>query len=655
VVLAVGKPCALRGGFRFLRKATDNATALESAAVIVCAVGEMPSCPASHFLQPPAQTCHRQLCRRDGRAFCPPIFSFTKEKQKKRKRGERTMAIYHLEAKVVSRGAGRSAVAASAYLSCSRLYNDYDGIQHDYTKKQGLVWQEVFLPEYAPQEWKDREQLWNAVEEVETAKDSRLAREFVVALPIELSRTEQIELLLEFIQGQFVADGMCADAAIHDTDGHNPHAHILLTVRPLDERGKWQYKTEKEYLCMRNGEERGFTAAEFRTAQNEGWEKQYPYKVGNKKVYMTPSTAEAQGLVRADKHPKSTRYGRQNPISERWNSEEQLLTWRAAWADVTNRHLERAGREERIDHRSNAARGLDEIPTIHEGVAAQALERKEIISDRCEINRQIRADNALLRELKTEIKKLAALVVRTVPAIAEGLEKLRSRVLIFCYQLRHIGVGKYNLGNRVKAVKPELERYAGLVQQIKEKSEERKKLLAEKKKTQFYQIPKLHDFTRRITELTEEIEELKTEKNFLLRSLNCADDADISDVKKEIATLEIALKKLDEQEVKYATELEDAMKQYAELNAQVADMDAVELKDARLNIRPDRERSAADRIKAAYGEKYDPVMMHDSKRDVANLLNEETGARSVRNLLRQTQKMQQMQQRREPKRHERER
>ena len=565
------------------------------------------------------------------------------------------MAIYHLEAKVVSRGAGRSAVAASAYLNCSRLYNDYDGIQHDYTKKQGLVWKEVFLPEYAPQEWQDREKLWNAVEEVETAKDSRLAREFVVALPIELSREQQIELLQDFIREQFVADGMCADAAIHDTDGHNPHAHILLTVRPLDEQGHWQYKTEKEYLCMRNGEERGFTAAEFKAAQNERWEKQYPYKVGKKKVYMTPSAADAQGLVRADKHPKSTRYGRQNPISERWNSEEQLVEWRKEWADVTNRYLERAGREERIDHRSNAARGLDEIPTIHEGVAAQALERKGIISDRCEINRQIKADSALLRELKAEVKKLAALVSRTVPAIAEGLEKLRSRVLIFCYQLRHIGVGKYNLGNRVKAVKPELERYAGLVQQIKEKSEERKKLLAEKKKTQFYQIPKLHDFTRRITELTEEIEELKTEKNFLLRSLNCADDADISDVKKEIATLEIALKKLDEQEVKYATELEDAMKQYAELNAQVADMDAVELKDARLIIRPDRERSATDRIKAAYGEKYDPVMMHDSKRDVANLLNEETGARSVRNLLRQTQKMQQMQQRREPKRHERER
>ena len=126
------------------------------------------------------------------------------------------------------------------------MYNDYDGIQHDYTKKQGLVWQEVFLPEYAPQEWQDREKLWNAVEEVETVKGSRLAREFVVALPIELNRAEQIELLQEFIRKQFVSDGMCADAAIHDTDCHNPHAHILLSVRSLDEQGKWQYKIEKE-------------------------------------------------------------------------------------------------------------------------------------------------------------------------------------------------------------------------------------------------------------------------------------------------------------------------------------------------------------------------------------------------------------------------
>lgn len=84
------------------------------------------------------------------------------------------------------------------------------------------------------------------MEEVETAKGSRLAREFVVALPIELNRAEQIELLQEFIREQFVSDGMCADAAIHDTDGHNPHAHILLSVRSLDEQDKWQYKIKKE-------------------------------------------------------------------------------------------------------------------------------------------------------------------------------------------------------------------------------------------------------------------------------------------------------------------------------------------------------------------------------------------------------------------------
>ena len=100
---------------------------------------------------------------------------------------------------------------------------------------------------------------------------------------------------------------MCADVGIHDPDppGHNPHAHILLTIRPLDEHGKWQYKTEKEYLCIRGDEERGFTAAEFLKAQDEGWEKQYPYLVGKKKVYMTTTDGEAQGLKRASKHPKA--------------------------------------------------------------------------------------------------------------------------------------------------------------------------------------------------------------------------------------------------------------------------------------------------------------------------------------------------------------
>ena len=550
------------------------------------------------------------------------------------------MAIYHLEAKVVSRGAGRSAVAASAYLSCSRLYNDYDGIQHDYTKKQGLVWQQMFLPEYAPQEWQDREKLWNAVEEVETAKDSRLAREFVVALPIELSREQQIELLQDFIREQFVSDGMCADAAIHDTDGHNPHAHILLTVRPLDERGKWQYKTEKEYLCMRNGEERGFTAAEFKSAQNDGWEKQYPYKVGKKKVYMTPSAAEAQELIRADKHPKSTRYGRQNPISEHWNSEEQLVTWRAAWADVTNRHLERYGHDERIDHRSNAARGLDEQPTIHEGVTARALERKGMIADRCEINRQIKADNALLRELKAEIKKLTALVARTVPAIAEGLEKLRSRVLIFCYQLSHIRGGKSHIQESLAVWRPELERYTGLVQQIKEKSKERKALVAEKKELPIYHVKRHKTLAVCITELTEDLEELRSEKALLLQRFEYAEDAGAEAFRKDIATMEAGLKKLEAQEQKYSAELDKALDEYAELKAQAADFDPVELYKARQVIRPALEKAVKKQLEDTMQEKPSLIVLLSAKQEASRLLGEDTEERQVRQLIMRRQKEQ---------------
>ena len=547
---------------------------------------------------------------------------------------------------MVSRGAGRSAVAASAYLSCSKMLNDYDGIQHDFTRKKGLIWQDVFLPEFAPPEWKDRSVLWNAVEKNEKTKDSRLAREFLPALPIELTPLQWQELLTDFIQNNFVADGMCADVAVHDPypPGHNPHAHIMVTVRPLDEKGNWQYKTEKEYLCVRNGEERGFTAAEFKAVQADGWEKQYPYKVGRKKVYLPPSEAEKRGYERVSKYPKSTKYGRQNPISERWNSEEQLIQWRKAWADAANRYLEWYGYEERIDHRSHAERGLDEQPTIHEGVAARALERQGVISDRCEINRQIKADNALLRELKAAVRKLTQAVKNTIPALAEAMERLRGNMIIFRYQLRHIGMGKHRMNEHIQAAIPKLERYMGLVRQIKEKTRERKNLLAEKKETPFYQIPKLRDLTRRIAELTEELEELKTEKEMLLRSLDCADDIGISSVKKDIAAMESALKKLEAQETKYSAELDAALKEYGELKEQASEFDAGELMETRLAIRGEKERSAVTRVQDAYGEKYDSLMMFDSKRDVANLLHEEAEIRSVRERLRKKQQQAQQKQ-----------
>ena len=536
---------------------------------------------------------------------------------------------------MISRGTGRSAVAASAYMSCSRMYNDYDGVQHDYTRKQGLVWQQVFLPDMALAEWADRETLWNVVEDAEKTKDSRLAREFVAALPVELDRDRWIDLLTEFIQTNFVTDGMCADVCIHDTDGHNPHAHIMLTVRPLTKDGKWQNKTEKEYLCVRDGEERGFTASEFKTAQAYGWEKQYQYKVGKKKVYMAPSRAEAQGLERASKYPKSTKYGRQNPLTARWNSEEQLVLWRTAWAEVVNRCLEQSGRDERVDHHSHVERGLDEQPTIHEGVSARALERKGIVSDRCELNRQIKADNALLSELKSLVKKLMDAVKNIVPVIAETMETVRQKMIILRYQLLHLGSGKTQITNTLHTVRLDIKRYGDVVKQLKAKIWERRKLLEEKKSAPAIQVFRHRVLSQKITVLTEEIEELKSEKALLLNQLDCADDHGMAEVKQRVASMESSLEKLDQREKKYAAELDAALAQYAELQQQTKDIDSIELDTARQAIRPNRERKTVQQLQTAYGKQFDSEMLARSRKDVSGLLGETAETVSIREKLQQ--------------------
>ena len=547
------------------------------------------------------------------------------------------MAIYHLEAKVISRGAGRSAVAASAYLSCSQIYNDYDGIQHDYTRKRGLVWQEVFLPPIAPAAWSDRSVLWNAVEENEKTKDSRLAREFVVALPIELGKADWKSLLTEFIQDNFVADGMCADVAIHDPypPGHNPHAHIMLTVRPLQENGKWQHKTEKEYLCVKDGEERGFTSAEYKAAQAEGWEKQYQYKVRGKKTYMAPSEAEKHGYERANKYPKSTKYGRQNPISQRWNSDEQLLIGRENWATVTNRHLAQYPEiAARIDHRSHAARGLDELPTIHEGYHARKLEAMGIVSDRCEINRQIKADNTLLRELKAQLKKLADAVKTSIPELANALETLRENMIVLVYRISHIRIGKQKISDYVDAVKPVMERYTEIKQEIKEKSAERKQLRAEQDSLSFVHVIKHQKLSEQVATLTEDLEELKSEKSMLLNSMECADDAAFSKFKKEVKNLDTQMEALGQAEAKFTAELDSTLERYRDLAKTAADVDADELTDARMELRPEKEQSASDQLQNLYGDRYDYNQMSQSKQEVKKMLGEDIRKPSVRKQLR---------------------
>ena len=533
------------------------------------------------------------------------------------------MAIYHLEAKVISRGTGRSAVAASAYMCCSQILNDYDGINHDYTRKQGLVWQQVFLPDYAPKEWIDRAVLWNAVEETEKTKDSRLAREFVVALPVELDKNGWQKILTEFIRQNFVADGMCADVAIHNTDGHNPHAHIMLTVRPLNENGTWQHKTEKEYLCIRNGEEKGFTSSEYAKAITDGWEKQYPYIVNSKKKYLPPSQAE--GYKRASKYPKSTKYGRQNPISERWNSDEQLILWRKAWADEVNKYLEP---ENHIDSRSHSERGLDEQPTVHEGVIARRLEEKGIISERCELNRQIKADNRLLRTLKSEFAKLKKAVANTLPAVAEALESIRMNLIVLRYKVLSGFVEHNEIIRTLRSITPELESYKDIVDEIKKKSTERKALIKEKQSIPVIMILKHREFAKRISELTEELEELQTEKKVILNRLYCTETYTIENVKAYVAALEKKLDVISKQEQKYSEEIEKAVAEYKEMKESATDFDPAVLREEQLKLRYDKEVQSSQIIRSN-GKELVTSRFNYSIRDINYFLGEPDDSRSV--------------------------
>ena len=154
-------------------------------------------------------------------------------------KGARRVAIYHCSIKIISRGKGKSAVAAAAYRAGQTLTNEYDGVTHDYTRKGGIVHTEILLPDNAPPEYADRAVLWNAVEKIEKAKNAQLAREIEIALPVELTKEQNISLVREYVKQHFVAAGMCADFAIHDTGGGNPPAHIMLTMHPFEQGGAW--------------------------------------------------------------------------------------------------------------------------------------------------------------------------------------------------------------------------------------------------------------------------------------------------------------------------------------------------------------------------------------------------------------------------------
>ena len=543
------------------------------------------------------------------------------------------MDYFHLEAKVVSRGSGRSVIAAAAYASCSRLYNDYDGLTHDYTRKRGCLYSEIFLPDNALPEWKDRQTLWESVELAEKTKDSRLARELVMALPSELSLDDWKGMLVRFIREQGTDLGMCADVNIHDPypPGHNPHSHILFTMRPLDEHGKWQAKTQKEYLCRRGEEERGFTADEFKAAKAQGWEKQYLYQLGKKKEYLTPSEAEKiEGCFRTSKAPKSTRYGRQNPISALWNSEEQLLTWRKSWEVIVNEEQERHGISDRVDCRSHAARGLTEQPTVHEGYHARKLERMGFIADRCELNRQIISDNQLLRELKKQVKKLVKAVKDSIPSIAVALEGLRDHMVLLQYQMIVNSTQQDSLQSQKSLLSGILKEYQEVRDEIKAKNAERKSLIAEQKSCGIHFI-RASKFGEQIAAVTEDLEELKSRKSQLLARLGCQ-DGEVHTRKQRLKDIDMSLGKLEAQHTTLSAQKQEDKAEFLAIRGSISPENQEAVQVEREALRSGGRSNLVQRLFAAYRDRYSTDTFEQANRQIDAELQEQPVQKQKRSI-----------------------
>lgn len=242
------------------------------------------------------------------------------------------MAIFHMSFSNISAGKGRSAIASAAYRSGEKLFDDKEGRNYFYAR---TVMPESFIltPQNAPEWASDREQLWNEVEKKDRKSNSRYAKEFNVALPVELNEDEQKELLKKYVQENFVDQGMVADVAIHRDNPDNPHAHVMLTNRPFNPDGTWGLKSKRENILDENGN----------------------------KIYTGNS-----------RFPKSRKVWLVD-----WDKKEKINQWRHNWAVSVNQVLEQKNIPDRISEKSFADQGIDEVATQHEGINSKRHERKE--------------------------------------------------------------------------------------------------------------------------------------------------------------------------------------------------------------------------------------------------------------------------------------
>lgn len=472
------------------------------------------------------------------------------------------MAIYHFSAEIIARDNGQSACAAAAYRSGEVITSEYDGITHDYRNKYNVVRTVILLPEHAPSEYSDRSTLWNAVEMSEKAKNAQLARGLEFSLPLELSEEEREKLAIDFVQREFVSKGMIADLCFHnppkldshkhpvDKDGHptdnpaeyvydNPHVHVLLTMRPLTDDGKWAAKKTKLYICEKDGVQQTFTAEELK--KHKGWEKLYQYKLSNGKTeFHTKSYAEAhpnECVEQVNRYPKSTQII--NPEVERWNSKEQLLAWREAWADAANAALEAAGMNARIDHRSYKDQGLDLIPGIKEGKAVTIEEKRlqeeydaDIAAGRTAVEKhtEIRKRNIAIKEhnreirivmelekLRIEMQTLLRSVTERIAAagssIAEMLERLRAEIITGKINIRKSKDQKWKVDNHIKQNTEYIKDISPVrLEKIKEAKKEIQNLKTQRESLGIFDRKKKEILQEKITDLQDQLRAMQEDR-----------------------------------------------------------------------------------------------------------------------------------------------
>jgi len=235
------------------------------------------------------------------------------------------------------------------------------------------------LPPHAPERLKDRETLWNEVEKIEKHPKAQLAYSFDIALQNEFTREENMELVRQFLQDEFVSRGMIVDYAIHEKDAgengiENPHFHVMCPIRPLNPDGSWGAKQRREYILDEHGN-------------------RIPNGKGDYEFNAVPTTD--------------------------WGSPERLEAWRKAWADCCNAKFEEKQLSIKVDNRSYKRQGIEQIPTVHEGPAVRQMEARDIKTDKGNLNRLIRATNQKLREITRRIQELWEIIQE----VKEQLEK----------------------------------------------------------------------------------------------------------------------------------------------------------------------------------------------------------------------------------------